>query len=120
MSNIPQARELIEQALLTCVIDPEARSLLRKALRLMRRKAAVLLLALLWAPHARAEDNMPVIPDEATKIRALKRAYELNNNSMVGWGGSIDLSKEDLSVDPAVQVRLPPVSELPPKKGRKP
>jgi hypothetical protein len=39
MSNIPQARELIEQVLLTCVLDLEARSLLRKALRLMNRKA---------------------------------------------------------------------------------
>ena len=67
------------------------------------------------------ELNMPVIPDEGTKIRALKRAYEINGNSMVGWGrGSIDLSKEDLSEDSAVQARLPPVSELPPKKGRKP
>ncbi len=37
MSDIPQARELIEQALMTCCLDLEARSLLRKALRLMRR-----------------------------------------------------------------------------------
>ena len=37
MSNIPQARQLIEEVLLTCVMDNEARSLLRKALRLMRR-----------------------------------------------------------------------------------
>jgi hypothetical protein len=64
---------------------------------------------------AQDEPNMPQIPDEATKIRALKRAYELNGNSMVGWGrGSIDLSKEDLS-----ETALPPVSEIPPKKGRK-
>jgi hypothetical protein len=38
MSNIPQARELIEQALMTCCLDLEARNLLRKALRLMNRK----------------------------------------------------------------------------------
>jgi hypothetical protein len=40
MSDIPQARELIEEALLTCVMDNEARGLLRKALRLMNRKAS--------------------------------------------------------------------------------
>jgi hypothetical protein len=85
-------------------------------------KIAIALIAAL-APLAVAaqEPNMPAIPDEAAKIRALKRAYELNGNSMVGWGrGSIDLSKEDLSIDPAVQVKLPPVSEIPPKKKHKP
>jgi hypothetical protein len=84
-------------------------------------KTIVAVIAILTPSIAAADElNLPVIPDEATKIRALKRAYELNNNSMVGWGGSIDLSKEDLSIDPAVQARLPPVSEIPPKKGRKP
>ena len=120
MSNIPQARQLIEEVLMTHYVDEDARKLLKKALRLMRRGSAVLLLFALLAPAARADD-MPQIPDEATKARALKRAYEINGNSMVGWGrGSIDLSHEDLSVDPAMQARLPPVSELPPKKGRKP
>lgn len=32
-------------------------------------------------------------PTEEHKIWALKRAYQLNGNSMVGWG-SIDLSME--------------------------
>jgi hypothetical protein len=83
--------------------------------------ALIAALAPLAALAQEPEPNMPVIPDEATKIRALKRAYELNGNSMVGWGrGSIDLSHEDLSVDPAVQVKLPPVSEIPPKKKHKP
>ena len=85
-------------------------------------KLAIALIVALAPLAASAQDyQMPVIPDEATKARALKRAYEMNGNSMVGWGrGSIDLSHEDLSVDPALQARLPPVSELPPKKGRKP
>ena len=32
-------------------------------------------------------------PTQAEKTAALKRAYELNGNSMVGWG-SIDLTSE--------------------------
>ena len=78
--------------------------------------ALIVALAPLAVAAQEPEPNMPVIPDEATKIRALKRAYELNGNSMVGWGrGSIDLSKEDLS-----ETALPPVSEIPPKKKHKP
>jgi len=38
MSDIPQARELIDEALLTCVMDEEAKRLLKQALRLMKRK----------------------------------------------------------------------------------
>jgi hypothetical protein len=59
------------------------------------------------------------IPDEDTKITALKRAYEPNGNSMVGWG-SIDLSNEDLSgnahpsVEPPI-VRGPRAESEPPK-----
>jgi hypothetical protein len=85
-------------------------------------RIVVALIAALVPMAAAAQDYvMPQIPDEATKIRALKRAYEINGNSMVGWGrGSIDLSHEDLSVDPAMQARLPPVSEIPPKKKHKP
>jgi hypothetical protein len=47
-----------------------------------------------------AEENdqtayvFPVIPDEATKVWALKRAYQLNGNSMVGNNRMIDLSDE--------------------------
>ena len=84
-------------------------------------RLAIALIVALAPLAALAQDyQMPVIPDEATKIRALKRAYELNGNSMVGFGAMIDLSREDLSLDPAAQVRLPPVSELPPKKVRRP
>ena len=36
----------------------------------------------------------PQIPDEATRIWALKRAYQLNGNSMVGYDKMIDVSKE--------------------------
>jgi hypothetical protein len=32
--------------------------------------------------------------DEATKTWALKRAYQLNGNSMVGFGANIDLTDE--------------------------
>jgi len=37
MSDIPQARDLVEEVLISCVIDDDARKLLRRALRLMRR-----------------------------------------------------------------------------------
>ena len=37
MSNLSQARDAVWEALYTCVIDDEARRLLRLALRLMRR-----------------------------------------------------------------------------------
>jgi hypothetical protein len=49
------------------------------------------------------------IPDEATKITALKRAYRMNSNSMVR-NGSNDLSHTDLSkpID-----NMPEVSGLP-------
>ena len=54
------------------------------------------------------------VPDEATKIRALKRAYELNGNSMVGMG-SIDLT-EEMKTPPGAPV--PPRTGLPPEKKR--
>ena len=66
MSNIPQARQLIEEVLMTHYVDEDARKLLKKALRLMRRGSAVLLLFALLAPTARADD-MPQIPDEGNK-----------------------------------------------------
>ena len=40
MSDIPAAREIIEEILLTHTVDEEARKLLRKALRLMKRKGS--------------------------------------------------------------------------------
>lgn len=40
MSDIPAARELIEEVLMSYVVDDEARKLLRKALRLMKRKGS--------------------------------------------------------------------------------
>ena len=52
--------------------------------------AAGLLLA--SAAHAQDTYITPDIPDEATKVWALKRAYQLNGNSMVGK--TVDLSKE--------------------------
>jgi len=56
-------------------------------------KTLTMLFALLLTLPAIAQE-----PDEATKIRALKRAYELNGNVMSGWV-SLDLSKEDFSVE---------------------
>ena len=55
-----------------------------------------LLLLLSTAPWAAlAQDATvyvtPRIPSEAEKAEALKLAYKINGNSMVGWG-SIDLS----------------------------
>ena len=56
-------------------------------------KTLTMLFALLLALPAIAQE-----PDEATKIRALKRAYELNAGNMSGWV-SIDLSKEDWNAE---------------------
>jgi hypothetical protein len=44
--------------------------------------------------HAHAETTI----DEAVKTWALKRAYQLNGNSMVGFGHSIDLTDEVKSI----------------------
>ena len=70
-------------------------------------KTLTMLFALLLTLPAIAQE-----PDEATKIRALKRAYELNGNVMSGWV-SLDLSREDLSADtdpmgPAVKAEVEP------------
>ena len=61
---------------------------------------------------AKAEDNdqtaylFPVIPDEATKVWALKRAYQLNGNSMVGNNRMIDLSNETPFANPVTIERI--------------
>ena len=49
-------------------------------------------------------------PDQAAKTSALKRAYRLNDNSMVRWG-SIDLSKGEPSAFAFLPV--PPVPRVP-------
>ena len=71
---------------------------------------ALLVLALLASP-AFAEDDQspylfPVVPDEATKIWALKRAYQLNGNSMVGNNVMIDLSNETPFSNPVKTERI--------------
>lgn len=71
---------------------------------------ALILLALLASP-AFAEDDQspylfPVVPDEATKIWALKRAYQLNGNSMVGNNRMIDLSNETPFANPVTIERI--------------
>ena len=55
----------------------------------MKYRTALLLL-LLAAPAAAQDYIMPKIPTEAEKIEALKLAYALNGNSMVG--PTIDLT----------------------------
>jgi hypothetical protein len=57
-------------------------------------------------------------PDEETKIRALKRAYQLNGNSMVRWG-SIDLTQEDWSHPPVVVRTIPIKPPDPPDIARR-
>jgi len=37
MSRVQEARDLINEALMTCVMDEAARALLRKAIRVLRR-----------------------------------------------------------------------------------
>ena len=77
----------------------------------MRR---ILLAAMLLSPlPATADDTteylMPVIPTEAAKVAALKRAYQLNNNSMTGFG-AIDLTEAPSVVR---TIKIAP-AELPP------
>jgi hypothetical protein len=62
---------------------------------------------------ARAEDDdqtaylFPVIPSEEHKIWALKRAYQLNGNSMVGNNVMIDVSRETPFSTPVKTERVP-------------
>ena len=58
---------------------------------------------------AKAADG-PVIPDEKTKIEALKLGYRMNGDSMVGWG-SIDLTGEK-------SIRTIPITPTPKKERR--
>ena len=80
---------------------------------MIRLIAALLLLS--SAAHAAEETIyvMPQIPTEEEKILALKLAYELNGNSMVGR--TIDLTKVFPMVEP-VQV---PLEKVKPTKGDK-
>ena len=71
---------------------------------------ALLVLALLASP-AFAEDDQtayafPVIPSEEHKIWALKRAYQLNGNSMVGNNRMIDVSNETPFSNPVKTERV--------------
>ena len=76
----------------------------------MRRLKYLIVGASLLASAAHAQNYvMPQIPSEEAKVAALKEAYRLNGNSMVGWG-SIDLTA------PAVPgvVRTIPIIPRPP------
>jgi hypothetical protein len=85
-------------------------------------KRAFLILALLASP-AFAEDDQtayvfPVIPDEATKVWALKRAYQLNGNSMVGNNKMIDVSRETPFATPVKTEAVPLPSPAPSPETR--
>lgn len=60
-----------------------------------------------------AAQKLPDIPDEQTKVLALKLAYELNGRSMVRWG-AIDLSRNQ-----PVELDLPPLPPLPLEKSNR-
>ena len=70
----------------------------------------LILLALLASPAFAQDDQTvyvyPVIPDEATKVWALKRAYQLNGNSMVGNNVMIDVSRETPFSNPVKTERI--------------
>ena len=68
-------------------------------------KRLLLTAILLWPSLATAQDAI----GEADKVAALKRAYQLNNNSMVGFG-SIDLTEAPGTVR---TIKIAP-AELPP------
>ena len=80
---------------------------------MIRLIAALLLLS--SAAHAAEETIyvMPQVPTEEEKILALKLAYELNGNSMVGR--TIDLTK----VFPMVEPSPVPVEKIKPTRGDK-
>jgi hypothetical protein len=52
---------------------------------------------------------VPRVPDEATKAWALKRAFQLNNNSMVGNNRMIDLSRETPFINSVKTERVAPI-----------
>lgn len=87
-------------------------------------KRLILAVVLLAPLPLLAQDyfKMPVIPDEATKTKALRRAYQLNGCSMVGdiSRGTIDVSTEDLNKvflpDPCVKA---PKTDKEPTKGNR-
>lgn len=64
--------------------------------------AALFLTAMAFGGWTIAAHAQPAIPDEAAKVRALKRAYELNGNSMVG-SRMIDLTQDQTAADPMPQ-----------------
>jgi hypothetical protein len=71
----------------------------------MIKHATILLLAATFA-SASAQQLGPE-PTQEQKINALKRAYQINGNSMTGWG-SIDVDNEP------TQVRVVPIVLDPP------
>lgn len=87
-------------------------------------KWIVLLIALAPAASAAGDDYIvPQIPTEAEKVEALKRAYRLNGDSMVGYNRMIDLTdpamwKADRIIT-TVPVRPTEAPPPPPKTEKK-
>ena len=59
-------------------------------------------------------------PDDATKIWALKRAYQINNGEASAWGGGIDLSNEtpEPRVIPLTKAAPLPVAQANPEHSK--
>jgi hypothetical protein len=84
--------------------------------RILRTLSLALLVYIVAQASVRSEETvyvMPPIPTEDEKILALKLAYELNGNSMVGR--TIDLTK----VFPTLEPVAVPVEKVKPTKGDK-
>jgi hypothetical protein len=77
----------------------------------------LLALILLTAPALAQE---PVIPDEATKLRALMLGYTVNGNSMVREPskGSIDVRELLELTEPKIAVKPSPFGPLPKVKAQ--
>lgn len=80
------------------------------------KHARLLLLTTLWISSATAQDYiMPVIPTEEAKIAALKLAYKINGNSMVGHNEMIDLTRpipvETIKIPQAEVMKAMPVDK---------
>ena len=74
----------------------------------MKYRTALLIL-LLAAPAAAQDYVMPRIPTEQEKVDALKLAYKINGNSMVG-GIMVDLTNPDVLAKGDKLAAAPPVA----------
>jgi len=82
----------------------------------MKYRTALLIL-LLAAPAAAQDYVMPKIPTEQEKIDALKLAYRLNGNSMVGNNRMIDLTDPNVLKGDKLMPPLPQDAVIKPPDG---